>query len=292
MKSHRRLAFTLIELLVVIAIIAILAAILFPVFAQAKNAAKKTSDLSNLKQSVMAVLMYANDADDYMPHYNWPEGYIFTTRVLPYTKNKQILTIPTSPYKQGTMQAKQHDNGGGDYMLPPNDPCVGLGTSTVGTAKWYNDIYPPTDYEVNPTLFGYQQGLAGTPCASGKYGYYHPGSNTTSGGAPGQGIVGYGPGVLSFTNVSKVVLFADFPLNGNVWPGGPGISFWGAGYNGYWNNGSNVDHMDGHAKWYPTKQLTPDGNEDPGPVASWNSSPYAGMGYRWWGTNLAAQNFQ
>lgn len=57
-------AFTLIELLVVIAIIAILAAILFPVFAQAKLAAKKTADLSNLKQIAAAAYMYYNDYDD------------------------------------------------------------------------------------------------------------------------------------------------------------------------------------------------------------------------------------
>src|ERR1700731_1536676 len=60
----RKNAFTLIELLVVIAIIAILAAILFPVFAQAKLAAKKAVSISNQKQLGLAMIMYANDYDD------------------------------------------------------------------------------------------------------------------------------------------------------------------------------------------------------------------------------------
>jgi prepilin-type N-terminal cleavage/methylation domain-containing protein len=60
-------AFTLIELLVVIAIIAILAAILFPVFAQAKLAAKKAVSISNQKQLGLAIIMYANDYDDMYP---------------------------------------------------------------------------------------------------------------------------------------------------------------------------------------------------------------------------------
>ena len=60
MKQAQR-AFTLIELLVVIAIIAILAAILFPVFAQAKAAAKKTQEISNAKQLALGQMMYIGD---------------------------------------------------------------------------------------------------------------------------------------------------------------------------------------------------------------------------------------
>jgi prepilin-type N-terminal cleavage/methylation domain-containing protein len=73
-------AFTLIELLVVIAIIAILAAILFPVFAQAKESAKKTAALSNAKQLGTSVIMYTADYDDYFPSaYSWDntEGWLW-----------------------------------------------------------------------------------------------------------------------------------------------------------------------------------------------------------------------
>ena len=65
--NRTRRAFTLIELLVVIAIIAILAAILFPVFAQAKEAAKKTQTLNNFKQVATSMIMYAGDNDDLFP---------------------------------------------------------------------------------------------------------------------------------------------------------------------------------------------------------------------------------
>ncbi|HWD40903.1 MAG TPA: prepilin-type N-terminal cleavage/methylation domain-containing protein [Fimbriimonas sp.] len=74
-NRRRDRAFTLIELLVVIAIIAILAAILFPVFAQAKAAAKSAATLSNLKQSDLGVLMYVNDYDDMTPGAFMCPGY-------------------------------------------------------------------------------------------------------------------------------------------------------------------------------------------------------------------------
>jgi prepilin-type N-terminal cleavage/methylation domain-containing protein len=101
MKMNQRRGFTLIELLVVIAIIAILAAILFPVFAQAKVAAKKTVILSNAKQFGLAQLMYAADSDDmFSPVLGHTGGWdcpSFLVLQLPYVKNAGIIMDSFSP---------------------------------------------------------------------------------------------------------------------------------------------------------------------------------------------------
>ena len=88
-------AFTLIELLVVIAIIAILAAILFPVFAQAKLAAKKTADLSNVKQLGTMIMLYAGDYDDWYPLTSFPaKGNTWPLRCQAYIKNWDMFRSP------------------------------------------------------------------------------------------------------------------------------------------------------------------------------------------------------
>jgi prepilin-type N-terminal cleavage/methylation domain-containing protein/prepilin-type processing-associated H-X9-DG protein len=109
-----RWAFTLIELLVVIAIIAILAAILFPVFAQAKAAAKKTADLSNFKQIGTAIVMYANDNDDRTMVADHEAEYGWFEPLYSYVKSRDVFRTPAY-----TRKAVQNDEG--EMEMPETD---------------------------------------------------------------------------------------------------------------------------------------------------------------------------
>ena len=119
MQSKKYSGFTLIELLVVIAIIAILAAILFPVFAQAKAAAKKIADLSNIKQIELGTIMYTNDYDDhYMfadmnpgPTIQYAYRWSSTEVIGPYLKNTQLFL---SPLDSSYVPAA----GNGNFLVP------------------------------------------------------------------------------------------------------------------------------------------------------------------------------
>lgn len=96
-----RRAFTLIELLVVIAIIAILASILFPVFAQAKETAKRIVCVSNLKNLSMAYFLYASDNDEDLPTQSNISGDKGEFQVIlqPYIKNREIFYCPSRRFK-------------------------------------------------------------------------------------------------------------------------------------------------------------------------------------------------
>jgi len=138
----KRSAFTLIELLVVIAIIAILAAILFPVFAQAKEAAKRTACLSNTKQNVLGFLMYTNDYDDTspvvteqvgvapIPSLAYPgDGNIqlidFWQQLQPYTKNVAMFNCPDDSFN-GCDKAETLNIPG---YLTTQDKCISYGSN-------------------------------------------------------------------------------------------------------------------------------------------------------------------
>ena len=139
-----RKAFTLIELLVVIAIIAILAAILFPVFAQAKAAAKRTTDLSNIKNITLGMLLYSGDTDDtaacvFLGNWYTAQGrysmFEWKDLVLPYIKNGG--TYPKPDGTPNTLQ--QRGTNGGIFasqtysgIWNTNDTPNGIGGDGTG----------------------------------------------------------------------------------------------------------------------------------------------------------------
>lgn len=163
---RRNKAFTLIELLVVIAIIAILAAILFPAFASAKTAAKKTCSISNMKQLGTAAVLYVNDYDDTaMPLYYYNANnlslpstqgfYYWGVLLLPYTKNEKILVCPSDNADDSVLA----DSAGRGRFDPANELhyyILGANPSYGYNYRYLNSqIMTPDPNGTNPTPFYY-----------------------------------------------------------------------------------------------------------------------------------------
>jgi prepilin-type N-terminal cleavage/methylation domain-containing protein len=145
---QKRRGFTLIELLVVIAIIAILAAILFPVFAQAREKARETSCLSNMKQMGIGLAMYRQDWDGRGPFGGWPvtwsgqlnvhspqskyhEDWQFTLQ--PYVKNSQVFRCPSDKiaYNERPISYLYNNNLNNNHM--PTSEAAVENSSSVAT---------------------------------------------------------------------------------------------------------------------------------------------------------------
>ena len=140
-SAHTRSAFTLIELLVVIAIIAILAAILFPVFARARENARRSSCQSNLKQIGLGILQYAQDYDERFPGRNTGVGAFGDAQswrrvIYPYVKSTQIFACPSNT---GNSSLENDSSAASLAALPAGAPtfprsyaCNGGDTSGYG----------------------------------------------------------------------------------------------------------------------------------------------------------------
>ena len=142
-RAHKK-GFTLIELLVVIAIIAILAAILFPVFARARENARRASCSSNLKQIGLGIIQYSQDYDEKLParvYFGGEPAKSWRVVIQPYVKSTQLFACPsntgntlTTNYDSGTFIPRSYSiNGGEGANGAAFDATIG------GTAPSRND---------------------------------------------------------------------------------------------------------------------------------------------------------
>jgi len=255
----RRKAFTLIELLVVIAIIAILAAILFPVFAQAKEAAKKAQTLNNTKQLAIAMLIYNTDNDDVFPlsmtrratgTYRWntvhpvPNGTItsggwnsqdamnqnatfWANAISGYVKNGDIYNGPT--------QTRMVLAGVGD-VYDPNIPPYHVGMTFNGQLNNWNatavdnpSLVPMTWSGVGNTAFTGRSGSNPNLFCNGKL----EGCRFVSGGKPQSDATG------AIGTYGAFFGFSNFNPGWRVWTHGD-----------IRGGGVHIARTDSSAKWY------------------------------------------
>jgi len=234
-------AFTLIELLVVIAIIAILAAILFPVFAQAKAAAKKTSELSNIKQLITGTLIYNTDSDDVNPtagiYDPGPGGWgdssrsfetSWTWKLAPYLKNVGI--------QQSPLDSPEANPFAGPWISFAANMLIG------GQAASYVD-------NKSCGVFGFEN----ADWKSGGQTWFTGGSiNSTQISQPAATIAfgpKYGSDIKKFqaywTGYNAPQLW---PTNAFIWDGAPGEEFY-KGDTGYIPNGTRVPAGQANPRW-------------------------------------------
>lgn len=272
-------AFTLIELLVVIAIIAILAAILFPVFAQAKVAAKKAVDLSNLKQISLCILMYENDYDDTPCQVTWEVNpsrvggpppwdkkkyqVHFTYLLQPYVKNYDIFRNPmdnnpvvaSHPCPNGISDFGKLDSSGQQYcdwqypnsylpaynVLPAHD-WIPVPSTTYPNPANMIEMTDRRNYSEGGspiTTFSDKKGLSG----------FNPSQPCTQEGAqfvqPTQTILSASSDTYTFWTAQWIQEYETGVLN---MAGGDDPDPARVWYDLY-NNGSNYAFADGHAKF-------------------------------------------
>ncbi|MBL8088044.1 MAG: prepilin-type N-terminal cleavage/methylation domain-containing protein [Chthonomonas sp.] len=251
-----RTAFTLIELLVVIAIIAVLAAILFPVFARAKESARRSADLSNQRQLALAVHLYLTDSDDVYPLAT-PPGYY----------GSSLIPTPNDAFSEYSAHSSDYGAAWGNSILPyvknfeilrgqsaqvlsDRDVAIGGNWVNYGAAS---KPYAITNYRYNGLLSAYSATAVNQPSKLRMF-------TSTSGTISIRGFTAADPYLdcmngtspCIYRPVSECKTFYEF--NGCS----SNISFWG--YSrvkpSMWvfNKGMNAAMVDGSARFFPMGQ--------------------------------------
>jgi prepilin-type N-terminal cleavage/methylation domain-containing protein/prepilin-type processing-associated H-X9-DG protein len=219
-------AFTLIELLVVIAIIAILAAILFPVFGRARENARRTSCLSNLKQIGLGVMQYTQDYDERLPMGTYNPAVLYTG----------TESVPARIFDSTTA------SGLNRYI------------------SWMDAIYP---YVKSTQIFVCPSASRGIPVPS--YGYnnaftsagYKGSYGSTTYGVPWQGV-----SLSAINRASEVIMVLDYNDQSGTYATPRGHMMWFTQEANKMRviphlEGGNIAYADGHAKWQPGAKFNP-----------------------------------
>jgi prepilin-type N-terminal cleavage/methylation domain-containing protein/prepilin-type processing-associated H-X9-DG protein len=234
MRQNMKKGFTLIELLVVISIIAIIAAILFPVFARARENARRASCQSNLKQIGLGVMQYVQDYDDCYPFKTWVND------TEPYLKSTEILNDPSGNRNNAgaflkkypivsnvgySMNLGKGDTPNGPASRYPGDVFSGWPTPAWTVRKMSSVAVPATTVWFSDSAGGANHGYWG-PYA------YHPTRDPEScgGGSP---------------------LSVPYPFWGTHCQGGSAM------FPAYHLDTMNVLYCDGHVKSMKLQQLFP-----------------------------------
>jgi prepilin-type N-terminal cleavage/methylation domain-containing protein len=229
-ETSGRRAFTLIELLVVIAIIAILAAILFPVFAQAREAARQTACISNTKQLGLALMQYATDYDEtIVPNNDQVPGnstlHAWPWFLQPYIKNQKVFICPSSTRRSSapTDQVNSFGNILSSYVI--NNYYFNNATLGMLFEKANNNGRQPA------TLASIEDSVGTVFCADG----------------------GDADGATGSAGTAQVPNLAGQALNVNAKP--PTFTTSQCDFIARHKEGLCVTFFDGHSKWMKIEQL-------------------------------------
>lgn len=243
-RDGRLQAFTLIELLVVIAIIAILASILFPVFARARENARRTSCQSNLKQICLATMQYLQDYDERL-FSSKMDGRSWPVFLQPYAKSTQIFSCPsTDQYLAYGASNVQSQNDGLPYH-----GSYGLNDTNFG-GNYPGETFHETIFSTTFTVARFQ--------ASAQTILFGDEQPSQSGVGSPNAYPGYGPNAYGDADGQVLNIVYNYPWSSDYSTAFDHIGDTANGqgrFCGRHFNGANFAFADGHVKWMSIKQV-------------------------------------